>query len=174
MKLKIEDDVAREIINILQRDLSEEELDELLVEAQETRRVENKKQEDSAKDKKGLSTRRGLWMWCALRLAHQLEWHGDYCYTKDYPGRYLARGNSRGLWNRKDHDDEEQQVVVLSKILDQLCLEEPRRFNKKDFQVVYKRLVKSANRLMDAINSVNGIYGRGRRPYYSPPPDYNT
>ena len=52
MKLKIEDDVAREIINILQRDLSEEELDELLVEAQETRRVENKKQEDSAKDKK--------------------------------------------------------------------------------------------------------------------------
>ena len=164
MKLKIEDDVAREIINILQRDLSEEELDELLVEAQETRRVENKKQEDSAKDKKGFSTHRGLWMWCALRLAHQLEWRGDYCYTKDFPD----------VWNRKDPDDEEQQVVVLSKILDQLWLEEPRRFNKKDFQVVYKRLVKSANRLMDAINSVNGIYGRGRRPYYSPPPDYNA
>jgi hypothetical protein len=164
MKLKIEDDVAREIINILQRDLSEEELDELLVEAQETRRVENKKQEDSANDKKGFSTRRGLWMWCALRLAHQLEWRGDYCYTKDFPD----------VWNRKDPDDEEQQVVVLSKILDQLCLEEPRRFNKKDFQVVYKRLVKSANRLMDAINRVNGIYGRGRRPYYSPPPDYNA
>tara|TARA_R110000824_G_C14937783_1_gene649428 strand:+ start:135 stop:629 length:495 start_codon:yes stop_codon:yes gene_type:complete len=164
MKLKIEDDVAREIINILQRDLSEEELDELLVEAQETRRVENKKQEDSAKDKKGLSTRRGLWMWCALRLAHQLEWRGDYCYTKDFPD----------VWNRKDPDDEEQQVVVLSKILDQLCLEEPRRFNKKDFQVVYKRLVKSANRLMETINRVNGIYGRGRRPYYSSPPDYNA
>ena len=167
-ELKIEDDVAREIINILQRDLSEEELDELLVEAQETRKVENKKQEDLAKDKKGFSTHRGLWMWIALRLVHQLEWCGDYCYTKDYPGRYP------GFWNRKDHDDEEQQVVVLSKILDELCLEKPRRFNKKDFQVVYKRLVKSANRLMETINKVNGIYGRGRRPYYSPPPDYNA
>ena len=163
-ELKIEDDVAREIINILQRDLSEEELDELLVEAQETRRVENKKQEDQAKDKKGLSTRRGLWMWCALRLAHQLEWRGDYCYTKDFPD----------VWNRKDHDDEEQQVVVLNKILDQLCLEKPRRFNKKDFQVVYKRLVKSSNRLMETINRVSAIYGRGRSPYYSPPPDYNA
>ena len=163
-ELKIEDDVAREIINILQRDLSEEELDELLVEAQETRRVENKKQEAQAKDKKGLSTRRGLWMWCALRLAHQLEWRGDYCYTKDFPD----------VWNRKDHDDEEQQVVVLNKILDQLCLEKPRRFNKKDFQVVYKRLVKSSNRLMETINRVSAIYGRGRRPYYSPPPDYNA
>ena len=134
MKLKIKGDEALEILNILQRDLSEEEFDELLVEAQETRKVENKKEEDLAKDKVGLS-KRGLWMWIALRLAHQLEWdedyYGNYCWPKE--------------------GDKEQKAHALRDILRKLDMEKPRRFNKKDYPVVYKRLAKSVNRILNEL-----------------------
>ena len=85
----VEEDVALETINILNPDLcidieglTEDEFEAALGGAQVTRSLEIKKKEDSAKDKAGLSEE-GLRMWVALRLVHQLEWDGDYCWPKE-------------------------------------------------------------------------------------------
>jgi len=129
----VEEDVALETINILNPDLcidieglTEDEFEAALFEAQVTRSLENKKKEDSAKDKAGLSED-GLRMWIALRLAHQLEWRGDYCWPKE--------------------GDIEQKAHVLREILPKLDMEKPLRFSEEDFPVVRKRLGKSLNKI---------------------------
>ena len=92
----VEEDVALEVINILNPDLcidieglTEDEFAAALGKAQVTRSLEIKKKEDeenslenSLKDKAGLSEK-GLPMWVALRLVHQLEWYEDYCWPKE-------------------------------------------------------------------------------------------